>query len=81
MCRSKHVEQLINIGIISSTTRSHLVGYFYKIYITMNGSMNIKFINARVITNASVRTGNVNGNNKWQGTLRCTGACFGSKGF
>jgi hypothetical protein len=24
--------------------------------------MNIKFINSRVITNASVRTGNVNGN-------------------
>ena len=27
------VEQLRNIGIINSTTRSHLVGYFYKIYI------------------------------------------------
>ena len=32
MCRSKHVEQLRNIGIINSTTRSHLVGYFYTIY-------------------------------------------------
>ena len=32
MCRSKHVEQLRNIGIINSTTRSHLIGYFYKIY-------------------------------------------------
>ena len=31
MCRSKHVEQLRNIGIINSTTRSHLVGYLYKI--------------------------------------------------
>jgi hypothetical protein len=28
VCRSKHVEQLRNIGIINSTTRSHLVGYF-----------------------------------------------------
>jgi hypothetical protein len=33
VCRSKHVEQLRNIGIINSTTRSHLVGYFYRIYI------------------------------------------------
>jgi len=31
VCRSKHVEQLRNTGIINSTTRSHLVGYFYKI--------------------------------------------------
>jgi hypothetical protein len=31
VCRSKHVEQLRNIGIINSTTRSHLVGYFYTI--------------------------------------------------
>ena len=44
MCRSKHDEQLINIGIINSTTRSHLVGYFYKIYVMMHGSMNIKSI-------------------------------------
>ena len=29
MCRPKHVEQLRNIGIINSTTRSHLVGYSY----------------------------------------------------
>ena len=42
MCRSKHVEQLRNIGIINSTTLSHLVGYFCKIYIMMHGSMNIK---------------------------------------
>ena len=41
MCRSKHVEQLRNIGIINSTTRSHLVGSFYEIYITMHGSLNI----------------------------------------
>ena len=33
MCRSKHVEQLRNTGIIYSATRSHLVGYFYKIEI------------------------------------------------
>jgi len=39
----KHVEQLRIIGIINSTTRSHLVGSFYKIYIMMHGSMNIKF--------------------------------------
>jgi hypothetical protein len=33
VCRSKHVEQLRNIGIINSTTRSHLVCYFNKIYV------------------------------------------------
>jgi len=44
VCRSKHVEQLRNIGIINSTTRSHIVGFFYEIYIMMHGSMNIKFI-------------------------------------
>jgi len=44
MCRSKHVEQLRNIGIISSITRSHLVGYLYAICIVMHGSMNINFI-------------------------------------
>ena len=43
MCRSKHVEQLRNTGIINSTARLHLVGSFYKICITMQGSMNIKF--------------------------------------
>jgi len=42
VCRPKHVEPLRNIGIINSTTRLHLVGSFYKIYITMQGSMNIK---------------------------------------
>jgi len=39
---SKHVERLRNNGIINSTTRLHLVGSFYEIYITMHGSMNIK---------------------------------------
>ena len=43
MCCSKHVEQLRNTGIINSTTRLHLVGSFYEFYITMHGSMNIKF--------------------------------------
>jgi hypothetical protein len=33
VCRPKHVEQLRNIGIINSTTRLHLVGYFYEINI------------------------------------------------
>ena len=47
MCRSKHVQQLRNIGIINSTTRSHLVGYFYTICITMHGSMNIKYSSCR----------------------------------
>jgi hypothetical protein len=37
---SKHVEQLRNIGIINSTTRSHLVGYFYTICIMVDRSMN-----------------------------------------
>jgi hypothetical protein len=31
ICRSKHVEQLRNIGIKNSTTRSILVGFFYTI--------------------------------------------------
>jgi len=47
VCRSKHVEQLKNIEIINSTTRSHLDGYFYTIYVTMHGSMNIKFTQSR----------------------------------
>jgi hypothetical protein len=34
-----------NIGIINYTTRLHLVGCFYEIYITLQGSMKIKFIN------------------------------------
>jgi hypothetical protein len=42
VCPSKHVEQLTNIGVINSTTRSHLFGYFYKIYIIIHGSINIK---------------------------------------
>jgi hypothetical protein len=29
VCRSKHVEPLMNGGIINSVTRLHLVGYFY----------------------------------------------------
>ena len=29
VCRSKHVEPSINVGIINSITRFHLVGYFY----------------------------------------------------
>jgi hypothetical protein len=37
----EHVEQLSNIGIINSTTKSHLVGYIYKIYVMMHGCMNI----------------------------------------
>jgi hypothetical protein len=44
VCRLKHVEQLRNIGIISSTKRSHLIDSFYEIYIMMHGSMNIKLI-------------------------------------
>ena len=43
MCRLKHVEQLRNIGTINSTTRSHLVGYFYTICVMMHGFMNIKW--------------------------------------
>ena len=56
MCRSKHVKQLINIGIINSTTRSHLVGYFYAIYIefcftgrtVVDGRNNMQFLNFTV---------------------------------
>jgi hypothetical protein len=43
VCRPKHVEQLRDIGIINSTTWLHLVASFYEIYITMHGSMNVKF--------------------------------------
>ena len=42
--RSKRVEQLINIGIITSNRRLHLVGYFYMICTMMHGTMNIKCI-------------------------------------
>jgi len=48
VCRPKHVQQLRNTGIINSTTRLHLVGSFYEFYITMNGSMNIKFRNRQL---------------------------------
>jgi len=41
-CHSKHVEQLINIGIINSSTQLHLVGYFCMIYTMMHGSTYIK---------------------------------------
>ena len=44
MCCPKHVEQLRNIGVINSNTRSHLVGSLYEISITMHGSMYIKFV-------------------------------------
>ena len=44
MCRPKHVEELRNIGIINSSTRSHLVGSFYEIYTAMHGSMDIKVV-------------------------------------
>jgi hypothetical protein len=33
LCCSKHVEHLINIGIINSSTRLYLVGYLCMIYI------------------------------------------------
>jgi hypothetical protein len=42
VCRLKHVERLRNIWIINSTTRSHLLGYSYIIWIMMHGSMNIE---------------------------------------
>jgi hypothetical protein len=38
VCRSKHVELLINFGIINSITRLHLVGYFYW-YRTLSSSL------------------------------------------
>jgi len=44
VCRSKHVELLINIGIINSSKQLHLVGYFYIIYTMMHRSTNVKFI-------------------------------------
>jgi len=47
---AKHVEQLRNIGIINSTTRPHLVGSFFEIYITMHRSMNIKVVDVNYIS-------------------------------
>jgi hypothetical protein len=49
VCRPKHVKQLRNIGIINSTTRLHLGGSFYEFYITIHGSMNIKFVTGNFI--------------------------------
>jgi hypothetical protein len=43
VCHWKHVEQLRNIGIINSTRRSHLVGYFYTIYIRIHYGQNVEF--------------------------------------
>ena len=57
MCRSKHVQQLRNIGIINSAIRSHLVGYFYMICIMMHGSVNIivsKLLKVKPINTAVV---------------------------
>jgi hypothetical protein len=44
VCCPKHVEKFRNIGIINSTTRLHLFGSFYEIYIMTYGSMNIMTI-------------------------------------
>jgi hypothetical protein len=44
VCRSKHVEQLRNIGIINSTTRSHLVSYFYRIW--LNQRLQLQFLSS-----------------------------------
>ena len=59
MCRSKHVEQLRNTGIINSTIRLHLVGYFYKIYfrVLLYGSLQLKkitLLHARLSTVTSL---------------------------
>jgi hypothetical protein len=50
VCRSKHVEHLINIGIINYNAWLHLVGYFCMIYTLMHGSTNIKgtFLSSRI---------------------------------
>jgi len=45
VCHSKHVEQLINIGVINSSTWLHLVGYFFVNYTMMHRSTNIKYAN------------------------------------
>jgi hypothetical protein len=43
VCRSKHVEPLVNFGIINSITKLHLVGISTESF-TMYGSMNIILI-------------------------------------
>jgi hypothetical protein len=55
VCRPKHVEQLRNIGIINSTKQLHLVGSLYEIYITMHGSMNIKWTSVNVLPTVCFR--------------------------
>jgi hypothetical protein len=55
VCLPKHVEQLRNIVIINPTTRSNLVGSFYVFYITMHGSMNIKFCSSSNEIDSPVR--------------------------
>jgi len=53
VCRSKHVEQLRNTGIINSTTRSHLVGYFckiYELYICRTLRQNLLFLNQKSLS-------------------------------
>jgi hypothetical protein len=49
MCRPKYVEQLRNIGIISSTSRLHLVGSLYEIVVKYY--IHIRNIVARKICN------------------------------
>jgi hypothetical protein len=46
VCRSKHVEPSVNLGIINSITKLHLV-VVSTISSTRHGSMDIKFINAK----------------------------------
>jgi hypothetical protein len=67
VCRPKHVEQSRYIRIINFTTRLHLVGSFYEIYITMHGSTNIKFIMVSFIVffpDQNIKSDNVINNQK-----------------
>jgi hypothetical protein len=78
VCRSKHVEQLRNAGIISSTTRSHLVGYFYTILILDPCIEFLVNITRRLLHALSKR-------GAWWITLLCVGAyrrcCFSLRHF
>jgi hypothetical protein len=51
-----------NNGIINSTAKSHLVGSFYEIYITIHGSVNIKIIRLAVCEHLALFNKEINKN-------------------
>ena len=64
VCRSKHVEPLMNAGIVNSITRLHLVGYFYWFVIRI---VQLDFLTMKKKAAVSFETSNV---------LRCDTAYY-----